>query len=86
MSDYEQIFLDMKGLSQRVPVSLRTLRSWVTKGMPHRKIGGRLLIYWPAFCEWVNGEKPTDEEVNEHVERLAKKFETPDEAGNSEGL
>jgi hypothetical protein len=73
MDSYEEIFLSLKALSERVPVSVRTLRAWLKDEddpMPHYKKHGRVCVWWPEFVAWYRGE----DIVNEKVEELTAKF------------
>lgn len=42
-------FIDQRELLRRVPISLRTLRTWRTNGViPELKINRRTLFHWPS--------------------------------------
>jgi len=49
-------YLDLKKLSNRVSLSVRTLRDYLKDSyhpLPHYKLAGKILIFWPDFKEWI---------------------------------
>ncbi len=50
-------YLDLKTLSCRTCLSVRTLRDYLKAGynpLPCYKLAGKILVYWPDFKEWIN--------------------------------
>lgn len=50
-------FLDEQTILQRLPISRRTLYQWRLDGLPHAKIGARVLFDWPAVYAWVTRQQ-----------------------------
>lgn len=50
------VYIDAKTCSEWSSLSLRTIRDLLKAPddpIPHYKIGGRVLIHWPEFKEWL---------------------------------
>ena len=71
-------YLDLKALSKRSCLSIRTLRSRL-KGenpIPYHRVGQKILIQWSAFCAWMeNFKEPIksehiDLELKEKVDKI----------------
>jgi excisionase family DNA binding protein len=44
-------------LVERLKVPRRTLERYVSKGkIPHRRLGKRVLFYWPAIVQWLQND------------------------------
>ena len=57
-------YLDLKNLSNRVSLSVRTLRDYLKDSynpLPHYKLAGKILVFWPEFMDWISRYKTTGE-------------------------
>jgi len=72
----EEKYLDLKTLSQRTCLSVRTLLDYIKDGynpLPCHKLAGKILVYWPDFKHWISryrseGEIDIDGIVNSVLE------------------
>lgn len=58
----EEKYLDLKTLSGRTCLSVRTLRELIkdpSRPLPFYKLAGKNLVYWPDFKAWIAGYKIT---------------------------
>jgi len=49
-------YLDLKNLANRVSLSVRTLRDYLKDSyhpLPHYKLAGKILVFWPDFKNWI---------------------------------
>ena len=49
-------FLDIKRLASRSSLCERNLRAFLKdprRPLPHYRVGGKLLVYWPEFLVWM---------------------------------
>ena len=51
----EDRYLDLQKLSDYASVAIPTLREHLKKGMPHFKLGGKILVRQSEFDDWVGG-------------------------------
>ena len=57
-------YLDLKNLANRVSLSVRTLRDYLKDSyhpLPHYKLAGKILVFWPDFKDWIDRYKTTGE-------------------------
>jgi len=55
-------YLDLKTLSSRTCLSVRTLRDYMKSSdrpLPFYRLAGKNLVYWPEFKAWIAGYKIT---------------------------
>lgn len=45
--------VDLKALSHQIPISVFTLRKFVKVGMPHYRVGRKILVDPREFEEWL---------------------------------
>ncbi len=53
-------YLDLKTLSERTCLSVRTLRDYMKspdRPLPFYRLAGKNLVYWPDFKKWINKYK-----------------------------
>jgi hypothetical protein len=48
-------YLDLQKLSDYASVAIPTLREHLKKGLPHFKLGGKILVRQSEFDDWVGG-------------------------------
>lgn len=56
MMKVEEIYFDLRTLSARTCLSVRTLRDYLKDGyhpLPCHKLAGKILVYWPDFKNWI---------------------------------
>jgi len=52
------VFISAETCAEWSSLSLRTIREYLKSPdnpLPHYKVGGRILIYWPDFKRWMDG-------------------------------
>lgn len=74
------IFLDLKTLSKRSCISVRSLRGDIRdpdNPLPCFKKGGKVYVRWSEFVQWMDGFRHVAEDkeatINERVKRLASR-------------
>jgi len=71
--DNNDCFLDLKALSVRSCISVRTLRDYIRQGrpdfLPSYLIGGKRLIRWNDFLTWIARFK---EQPDRNLDRVLK--------------
>jgi hypothetical protein len=75
----DDYFLDLKTLSIKSCLSVRTLRNLLAnpeRPLPAFHVGGKLLVRWEEFCEWMENfrRKPRqiEDRFNNIVEELTR--------------
>lgn len=59
-SPSEQCYLDLRALSKRSCLSVRSLRYSIkdpVDPLPHFRCGQKILIYWPEFILWMDRKR-----------------------------
>lgn len=76
----EDCFLDLKRLSQRTYMSMRSLRGHINNPshpLPVYRVRGKILVSWIEFREWIQRNRyktrDLDKIVDDVMERLWKK-------------
>jgi hypothetical protein len=76
----EDVFLDLKRLSERTCISVRSLRDHInshSNPLPAYRVRGKILVSWLDFKEWIRGFRQQtgelDAMVNGIIEDLMKK-------------
>ena len=62
----EETYLDLKTLSKRTCLSIRTIRDYLKDlyhPLPHFKLAGKILIRWSDFEQWISQYK-----VNKNID------------------
>jgi hypothetical protein len=73
-------FLDLKALSKRSCMSVRTLRDDIRdpeRPLPCYRKAGKVFVRWVEFCQWMEGFRHVPEDMNskvdDHVSRLLER-------------
>jgi hypothetical protein len=79
MVDYsppEQVYLDREGLAKRFYSSTRSIDEWrkdPVDPLPFRKIGSKVLFYWPEAVSWMDRRRvsrPSDPGAEDMADKM----------------
>ena len=65
-SNEVDVFVNVETASEWSSLSIRTIRDHLkdpVNPLPHYKIGGRILIHWREFKEWMQGFKVKSDDI-----------------------
>lgn len=65
-------FLDLKALSKEYSISIFTFRKFVKMGLPHYRLGRKILVSPEDFEEWFEHFKTTAKTMNSNLERIVE--------------
>lgn len=63
-------FQDLKTLSKEYSISIFTFRKFVKMGLPHYRLGRKILVNPEDFEEWFEKFKTTSKTINSNLERI----------------
>lgn len=67
--------LDLRGLSKRLSLSPRTLRTWIAdpeRPLPAYRVGGKLLFRWPEVVRWLETFRLNPANAGQMVEDIVQ--------------
>jgi len=64
--------VDLKTLSDQISISVFTLRKYVKMGMPHYRVGRKILVEQTDFKAWFQQFKAGSETAENHLCRLVE--------------
>ena len=62
--------VDLKGLSEKYPFSVFTLRKYVKMGMPHYRVGRKILVDLEEFESWFQQFKSETTQTRDNLGHL----------------
>ena len=65
-------YIDLKTLAKESSLSVYTLRKFVKKGLPHYRIGRKILVKPEDFDQWMEQYQKSENAKNE-IDRIVKR-------------
>lgn len=69
MQTKDETYLDLKSLSGRCHLSVRTLWTYLKEpgGFPYYKMNGKILVFWPEFKQWMQTHRVKSMDIDRIV-------------------
>jgi hypothetical protein len=71
----EDFFLDLKRLSERTSIGVRSLRDHIkspSHPLPSYRVGGKILVNWLGFKEWIATLRSKTVDLDKMVDDIMK--------------